>query len=348
MKTIGDFLKNNKTLVFVVPFILLLIVCAWLYLFWFLKSNFELTELNKWGVFGDSFNIITSLFTGLAFAGVIVSVILQTQELKLQREELKETKDELKGQKEQLAKQARHLEEQKQEMVIQSFDNKFFQMLNLFNTNINNLKINNSNIMEVAYPYHNGKKVLSVLKQELITRINVNLDPNLITVNRPNMEDNKIIGMFQELFQKFNQENSNTFKYYCINLYQILKYIDENTPKESLFTNVTKMISTIYAYSKDDRQLRIKGYANIIRAQLSTDELILLMYNAIGVIPFSGEKYKELLEEYAFLEHLSVEYLEHENIIRINDILKQYNKKIAGKNKKLENKIERLQKNKIT
>ena len=47
-------------------------------------------SLNNLGVFGDSFNVLTSLFTGLAFAGVIISVILQTQELKESREEIRE------------------------------------------------------------------------------------------------------------------------------------------------------------------------------------------------------------------------------------------------------------------
>lgn len=84
--------------------------------------------LEHLGIFGDSFNVLTSLFTGLAFAGVIISVILQTQELK-------EARDEFKGQKEAL-------EVQNIELSIQSFDNKFFQMLNLFNNILNNLKMN--------------------------------------------------------------------------------------------------------------------------------------------------------------------------------------------------------------
>lgn len=45
--------------------------------------------------FGDMFGAINTLFSGLAFAGVIYSILMQGQELKLQREELSLTREEL-------------------------------------------------------------------------------------------------------------------------------------------------------------------------------------------------------------------------------------------------------------
>jgi predicted DNA-binding protein YlxM (UPF0122 family) len=49
--------------------------------------------------FGDSFNYVNALFSALALAGVILTIVLQTRELRLQREELQETRNELRGQK---------------------------------------------------------------------------------------------------------------------------------------------------------------------------------------------------------------------------------------------------------
>jgi hypothetical protein len=49
----------------------------------------------KSALIGDSFGGINSLFSGLAFGGIIVTLILQKQELKLQREELSLTRSEL-------------------------------------------------------------------------------------------------------------------------------------------------------------------------------------------------------------------------------------------------------------
>lgn len=54
-------------------------------------------NIGNMGVFGDSFNVLTSLFTGLAFAGLLVSIFLQRKDLELQREELKETRKEFKS-----------------------------------------------------------------------------------------------------------------------------------------------------------------------------------------------------------------------------------------------------------
>ncbi len=48
------------------------------------------------GTFGDLFGIVNALFSGLAFAGIIYTILLQRSELKLQRQELTETRIELK------------------------------------------------------------------------------------------------------------------------------------------------------------------------------------------------------------------------------------------------------------
>ena len=41
------------------------------------------------GQFGDMFGAVNSLFSGLAFAGVVIAIYMQSQELGLQRKELK-------------------------------------------------------------------------------------------------------------------------------------------------------------------------------------------------------------------------------------------------------------------
>lgn len=53
-------------------------------------------KLAERGLFGDSFGMINSLFSGLAFAGIIYTILLQRKELALQRLELAQTREELK------------------------------------------------------------------------------------------------------------------------------------------------------------------------------------------------------------------------------------------------------------
>lgn len=47
------------------------------------------------GTFGDMFGGLNALFSGLAFAGIIYTILLQREELKLQRQELRYTRTEL-------------------------------------------------------------------------------------------------------------------------------------------------------------------------------------------------------------------------------------------------------------
>ncbi|MFO1042768.1 MAG: hypothetical protein U0941_13325 [Planctomycetaceae bacterium] len=55
---------------------------------------------------GDAFGIVNSLFSGLAFAGVLVALKMQQMELKLQRDELLATREELSLQREEMKRTA--------------------------------------------------------------------------------------------------------------------------------------------------------------------------------------------------------------------------------------------------
>src|SRR5262245_56556698 len=54
------------------------------------------------GIAGDQFGAVNALFSGLAFAGLITTLLLQRKELELQREELRMTRAEHREAKEQL------------------------------------------------------------------------------------------------------------------------------------------------------------------------------------------------------------------------------------------------------
>lgn len=76
-------------------------------------------EAVSFGTFGDSFGALTSLFTGLAFVGLIITlrqqklqIEMQREDLKLQRDEMKAAREELSGQKEQMALQNQSLRQQ--------------------------------------------------------------------------------------------------------------------------------------------------------------------------------------------------------------------------------------------
>jgi hypothetical protein len=66
----------------------------------------EFSDWQKSGQFGDTFGAANALFTGLAFAFLIVSVRLQSNELALQRKELQLQREEMRASREALSAQA--------------------------------------------------------------------------------------------------------------------------------------------------------------------------------------------------------------------------------------------------
>ena len=59
---------------------------------------FFIADSDRRGQFGDMFGAVNALFSGLAFAGLIITLILQKTELSLQRDELEQTREELRNQ----------------------------------------------------------------------------------------------------------------------------------------------------------------------------------------------------------------------------------------------------------
>ena len=97
--------------------------------------GFACTQWSSWstrGTFGDSFGAPNALFSGLAFAGLIVTLIMQKDELSMQREELDEAKQELR-------QQSIEFKKQNKTMNLQRFENTFFNMLDLQETITRNL-----------------------------------------------------------------------------------------------------------------------------------------------------------------------------------------------------------------
>lgn len=78
------------------PLILLLILTIVLLIISFLVTYYIFEKWEERGSFGDSFGMINALFSGLAFGGIIYTILLQRKELELQRNELSETRKELK------------------------------------------------------------------------------------------------------------------------------------------------------------------------------------------------------------------------------------------------------------
>ncbi len=105
------------------------VVAIWLSSWWLILKN--LKEPSGPGTFGDQFGAVNSLFSGLALAGIIYTIILQRKELQHQRKELQLTRKELEFQREELKMTRLATDEQSKTMMIQRVDNTFFNLITM-------------------------------------------------------------------------------------------------------------------------------------------------------------------------------------------------------------------------
>ncbi|PMO71211.1 putative phage abortive infection protein [Vibrio splendidus] len=235
------------------------IVIAWYQYPMWIQMIFsdDVSEVSKRAMFGDSYGSLNTLFSGLAFAGIITSIFLQSQELRETRSEIKAQKEEFKLQTKAMNKQV--------------FETTFFQLLQLHNEIVQSLQIEtgfSSNRRLV-----HGRDVFSVLFNEKF----VNQDYDHEYYHQ--FGDSE--GFSDDLnghYLKFHRVYGHLVGHYFRNIYQILKYVDQSTVEDKKF------------------------YSNLIRAQMSDYELGLLFYNCISDL--GKTKFKLLIEEYEFFEHL--------------------------------------------
>lgn len=96
----------------------------------------------------------------------------------------------------------------------------------------------------------------------------------------------------EDVYKTIQTRNNYVLGHYFRNLYQILAFIDKHFPQPGASTKETNTP---------------KRYSNILRAQLSANELTLLYYNCQGILVDDGE-FRRLLIKYEMLEHIPLRY----------------------------------------
>jgi hypothetical protein len=98
---------------------------------------------------------------------------------------------------------------------------------------------------------------------------------------------------------RLNEKNKNLNPYYVINdSYQELFQVYQKDLGH-YFRNLYNLIKFVHNSDVKDKHV----YTNIIRAQLSSHELLMLFYNSIS--NYGNEKFKPLIENYHLLKNIS-------------------------------------------
>lgn len=274
-------IENDSGLIITGVITVLIIIGIW-YLTYLLLKDLEPSDR---GTLGDMFGTINALFSGLAFAGIIFTILLQRKELRYQRDELKETREEFIIQNKTLKNQR--------------FENTFFNLISIHNQIVNDIDYDKrTRDRDGSYIY------LTVKGRDVFKDSFKRLDELLKNGSK---------GNHNSIYVNFYDERKTDFGHYFRNLYRIIKMVHETEFKsvEELSLDITK-IDEKRKYELSNYIEKYK-YTSIVRAQLSDYELLLLFYNCLSENGF--DKFKPLVEEYALLKNLPKADVYDQNLI---------------------------------
>lgn len=207
----------------IIVFVVSLVVIYAIALLYFTWPIDELS-LDKSGVFGDSFGLLTALFSGLAFGGLIIAILLQKEDLGLQREELRLNREELRLNREEL-------QLSRKEMKIQNFENTFFQMLRLHNEIVSGIDL--SKDRPTGPVLTTGRDCFTAFTTRLGKIFNV-----LVTKED---YDPKSLDTVSTAYDKFWKINQQELGHYFRYLYRIYRFVNESeNAKKSFYTGIIR------------------------------------------------------------------------------------------------------------
>ena len=190
----------------------------------------------------------------------------------LQRKELSLQREELVLTRGELEGQKKQLEAQNKTFREQALQNAFFQMLNFHNEIVKSLVL-----FDLGDDRYEGRECFEVLYKKFDGNSRLNQSLKKYLSNHEFMKNR-----YMEFYSKYQGYLGHYFR----NLYNIIKFIHTND-----FHNK-------------------KYYTNLIRAQLSVYEMLLLFYNC--EYGHGREKFKPFIVEYSLLNNIDLNLLLHQ------------------------------------
>lgn len=266
--------------------IVVVLVWALTFLLYFIEDSGER------GQFGDMFGAVNALFSGLAFAGLIITLILQKTELGLQRDELEQTREELKNQR-------LEFETQNETLKIQKFEAALYNMLGLQQQIVNDLAYD-TKIEGYSDTTARGDWSVVVKGRELFKFSFEQLKHHYTGFDGERRVTDGMKGILNNLGLSYYTEYTTPsyYDHYFRHLYRILKFIDSN----------------------DNLSFEQKyKYVGDVRGTLSRYELVWIYYNLLSNPKFS--EFKRMAEDYSLLKNLNETFLalsnENDKIVRL-------------------------------
>ncbi len=210
-------------------------------------------------------------FVNALFSGLAFAGLIYA--IWLQRIELRLQRRELEATREELAGQRAQMEAQNRTLRKQNFEDTFFQLLRLHNDIVNAIDLVKAG---ESGRITKGRDCFSVFYKRL---------REIYAVDQEALAQGGIAvqHVLNEVYLKFYREHEAELGHYFRSLYNIVKFIKNSDVV--------------------DKRL----YTNLVRAQLSSNELLLIFYNCLSGM--GNEKFKPLTVEFNLLKHLQIDQL---------------------------------------
>lgn len=253
--------------------------------------------------FGDFIGgIVGSLWS---LAGIILFYVALTEQrgdikinrqaLEAQVEALKQQTVEFELQREELYETRKVFKEQSDTLKIQRFENTFFQLLNLHHELVDKLNFAPKSGMGFSESFE---------KRAVLTKAYDALNSNIEFSNY--IKEENAEGKMDTVITKptsFEEAEKRLKK-----AYQKFYFDDFNQILSHYFRNVYHIFKFIYKSQLIDKSKK-QFYATLVRAQLSSDELYLILYNSIH----KGLGYPNflfLIKEYDIMQNFDFRYID--------------------------------------
>lgn len=230
------------------------------------------------GQFGDLFGAVNALFSGLAFAGLIITIRQQNKNLEYQQRAIEQSK--------------KDINQQNETIKIERFENTFFNMIEVQQSIVNDLYAADSHTEWVKQDDSHGRSEKEILTKDEYRGRNLFYYVFILCEHKIDKSQNsklfEVPGLYYVIKLRgkacFDDYMTPTmFDHYFRHLYTILKFVEEND------------------WLGEEKQYQ---YATFVRATLSRYELVMLYYNG-----FFHPKMKKMMERYCLLNNIRKDLL---------------------------------------
>ncbi|MCF0262980.1 hypothetical protein KW868_00630 [Acinetobacter guillouiae] len=245
----------------------------------------------KYGTYGDTYGSLNTLFTGFAFAGLIISIFIQLLELRQTRKELSGQKIALTDQEKQFKKQTEILKNQYDltsfqhtEAIKQNFYHQFYALMEERRFRLQNLSVHKELM-------HDTTTMKFIFKNE---NCEIGIPAFQVYLKQIEQQLQGKLGVVKE-----NRQTNQLFRLHLHHSFDSLRF-SQISPVINLTDNLITTIKGINTNLTENQNIDLENYYNIVASTLYPNEGAIIFWYGIF-----NSGWKKLIEESGLLRYFS-------------------------------------------